>query len=347
MSGNGQSLMSDAASRLKWTFAVAGACLLGWVVYSALGRTQADAEEFTPLPAGGRSPVAEPILERKGIPQPGAPGIESESVAALTGWRACLELPEAEFLACIAEVGELRLTPEELVDLYRRYGGRDARFRFLFREALLLQPPGAAMAFVDAAWCEDEGVTKMQFVVEACMGELMKSRPDWTQQAAAEVHPDDLFGAAATVGPVLAAGELAEQSPEVARILQEGARGEWGGSTDQMVRALHATTWNLRTDPDAAFEFLHSVARASTLPNDPQFGGSLVAMLAMSNQYSGAHAEASCAVILDVLQDARFSEQAARQLQSMYSSQRPPSGISVELWTPVALQVLQILKLPD
>ncbi len=330
----------------KWVLGVAGAGLLGWLVHSALGRSEVNEEESAHSLPGVMTADAEPVLEREGLTQPIAPALESETVEPLTGWRACLELPEAEFLACIAGAGELRLTPEELVALYRRYGGRDARFRLLFREALLLQPPGAAMAFVDAAWCEDEGVTKMQFVVEACVGELMKSRPDWTQQAAAEVHPDDLFGAAATVGPVLAAGELAEQSPEVARILQEGARGEWGGSTDQMVRALNATTWNLRTNPDAVFEFLHSVARASTLPNDPQFGGSLVAMLGISNGYSNAYAEASCAVILDVLKDARFSQQAARQLQSMYS-QRPPDGVSEELWEPVRRQVRQILKLPD
>lgn len=331
----------------KWVLGVAGVGLLGWLVHAAQGRSELSGEESAPSPPDVRIPDAEPVLERKELTQPIAPALESGTVEPPTGWRTCLQLPEAEFLACIAGAGELRLTPEELVALYRSYGHRDARFNFLFREAVRLQPPGEVMAFIDACWCGDDGDTEMQYVIENCFSTLMRSHADWTQAAAFGVRPEHLFGGAATIGPVLAARMLAEQSPDVARLLQEGARGEWGGSTDQMMRALHASTALLRADPDAAFEFLHSVARASTLPNDPQFGGSLVAMLGISNQYSNVHAEATCAVILDVLNDARFSEQAARQLQSMYSARQPPHGISVEMWAPVALQVRRILKLPD
>lgn len=223
-----------------------------------------------------------------------------------------------------------------------QYGHRDARCHLVFRGALLICPPSDLPAFIDEVCIEYDNDEEMQLTIENTIFSLSQARPGWTEMVALYFTPDALFRNASTEGPTMAAFGLARESQFVKSLLQEGARGEWGGNVDQVRRALACSTALLADDPAGAQAFLLSVVDSTTLPSEPVFGGMLVAQLSFQTNRPGNDIPLMSSCILEVLTDLRFREQAARQLYSMYGLE-PPPGMPSDQWDPIRQEISYIL----
>lgn len=334
-------MLKAMSRRSAWGLGgAAGVVLLGLLAYGILHSKSPAADSSADAIAVETRKEPAPELLREAVPEPASGLAAAGPIAQDPAWRACFDLAEKDFYACIAEAGDFRLSGAEVAALYNQYGQgtTDPRCDFLMRRALLLTAPAQAMEFMDEFFATDQQNIRMQYRIEASMGSLMRSDSGWIEQVAASITPQDLFALGSTEGPVMAAAVLAREHSSLATLLQEGARGEWGGTPDQASRAIHGCCAILSQDAQSVIDFLASVVHSSTLSDDEQVGGSVVAMLSFPQHVVPGSESINCDLILLMLRDPRYRRQAARQLHAMYEL-NPPRGVPAELWAPVRAEI--------
>lgn len=213
-------------------------------------------------------------------------------------------------------------------------------------QALLL---GAALDRMPAAdalsWLREVEVACPRFlgwsVLEHAIEQLRARDPAWLQQFVAALTPDRLFAEQSGESGLLLAAHLREKGDlEIREWVERGARGEWGGTAEQIERAIGLSLAVDRTPADR-LEFLRSVLASESVPGDGSLGSTFVLELLNPKTIAGGDSASALDTIEAALCDPRFKESAAATLCLRYKDD-PPAGCDPVAWKKLRGRALEI-----
>jgi RNA polymerase sigma-70 factor (ECF subfamily) len=154
-----------------------------------------------------------------------------------------------------------------------------------------------------------------------------------------QLTPENLFRADGGLMAIRLAASIAEsESDQFLRgLLEAGARGELGGTCEQIDYAILAAS-GLQTGAEECIRFTRSLLAAAVLPETVRSSGigSTMALLVLSKRLNGAIEEHErITMIGNVLADPRFSLGAAVQIAKCCDPEHPPCDMSAVAWSGV------------
>ncbi len=233
-------------------------------------------------------------------------------------WRLCTGLAPAAVRDCIRDgLAGRALAPEELARMVCTSAPPDGADRLQIEQAVYLWQPEDVPQRIRAF---QELCPASETVWLGLVRELLPRDPVWCARFSAALRPELAFspGSSAVLGLVNA---LAEAGFEEQRaVLEAGARGDWGGSEQQIGFALtHA--WGLQRDAQARGEFLSSVIRSPNFPARSHVVTTLVDCAtdpaAVDEDVHGA-----LGLVEELLSNPRVETEAARRLVELHQENR-------------------------
>ncbi len=240
------------------------------------------------------------------------------------GWQRCLDEPNRELLrACIRAwlVGR-SLGPAELAALACAQTPLGAAQEILVTEAAVDWPVAETAANIRAfhALCDDPGEFWPEVLDRRCA-----ENPRWCAAFAATLDPESVFADDDTILLALA-NRLADHGDVgLRRLLEEGAGGAWGGSTQHVVFALRCSVARL-TSLEERLEFLRDVARAPAFPGRDAEVDALLAC-ALDVEGEPAASVGSIGFVQELLRDPRLGRRAAAELLRLEEEEELPRNV--------------------
>ena len=207
--------------------------------------------------------------------EPDRPLPPAASPRADPGWAACLDRKdEAAIRSCLREA----LPPLPSAVEIARWMCSDrrdmSRHEVLVGEALARRQGADALEWLDALQKECNRYQEAGFL-EACVASLRRRDPSWSAAFQKSFTPERLFDPQSGIVGVQLAGLLAQEGDlEARKWLESGARGELGGSFDQIDRAL-AVSIALEQPGAEWLGHLQSVLQSPRVPAGGAIGSTL------------------------------------------------------------------------
>ena len=353
--------------------ATRGLLLVGVIVLAAgtawLAGTARNPEHARPDAApDGRAPEAEtasphrePALAadapgdrrtRAGSPASApAPSVAAPPKYREPAWAACLDAVDPDAVrACLASHLDAHPDPAEIA----RFLCSDARHAelhlTLVSEALTRIAAPEAMT-----WIGQLEVGCRRYLewglLEAALTIREQRDPEWFLAFRQTLTPERLFATeAGEAGILITTLFLKKGDLEVRSWMESGARGEWGGTAEQIDRAI-AVSLRAQTPGDETLAHLRSVIGSSGVPGGGSTGSTFVHALLDARAWPEGHSAGALETLTSLLYDDRFQESAAATVCLTFPVE-PPSGCDPAAWAQIRARSLEIankigLVMPD
>ncbi len=235
-------------------------------------------------------------------------------------WRRCTGLNPIEVRDCIRTgLAGRALAPEELAGMVCAPAPPDGADRLLIEEAVYLWPPEEVPQRIRAF---QELCPESESVWLGLVQELLPRDPAWCARFSAALRPELAFSAGGSAELALVDALATAGFEEQRAVLEAGARGDWGGSEEQVAFAL-VNAWGLQRDPGARGEFLLSVMRS------PNFTGrahevSTLVDCAVDPAAVDEDVPRALGLVEELLSNPRLGTEAARRLLELHQENRLP-----------------------
>lgn len=278
-------------------------------------------------------------LERTGAESRTQTG-KSDPMEKLADWQKCFLLSGTEFEACFVKSAPAELSPSQVAWVLALLGPEDSKSQFVLRHSLLHMAPELALSYADSVCVEFGDTHALQVPLEELIVGLLRDQSTWATQTAATITPQALFGWSSTEGPVIIAAALRTANPEIGKMLEAGARGEWGGSDMQigMSMGYAVSVYSRSNDADGALEFLRSVLDSPARSNTTFCCQRLVSFLTFRQFFPNGNSRLNCDYIMEMLTEPQLRATAARQLWSLYG-ERSPDGVPEADWDRIRQEI--------
>lgn len=211
--------------------------------------------------------------------------------------------------------------------------------------ALYARSPKEALAYLSAyqPTCLDVRETGLQIMAVESIGLV---DPKWVAELERSMTPDALFtGDSSTQALLLAELFIRNGNGALAVILENGGRGEYGGSKDEISRAAAASLFVISSGQwdanrsDNAWVYAESLLTSPTTP--PIVGNVLGAFLTNKQTWPGGDSTPAMSTLLVAMDDTRFTASLAATL---FYTQKPagPVGCNKVIWDEVYAKVLVV-----
>lgn len=262
------------------------------------------------------------------------------SLRSLPAWKQCLLLEDERFQDCFLAHAPENLTPAEVAWVLNLVGTRSPVALHVLHYALEKTPPDRLLLFVDAVCLEYKDPQALQMSLEAVVAQLCKENETWAIEVASFVTPQALFNMNVSHGPIFVAGSLMTVDSRIAPMLEEGSRGEWGGTDLQVGTALGTAlaVYDNSQCPDSGFTFLASVVDAPTRPASRIFCMKLVTFLTARQFFPDGNSNLNCDLVMEILADPAMRASAAEMLHRLYGG-RVPDGVPENNWLRIRREV--------
>ncbi len=284
---------------------------------------------------GARTNLAERVSE---------PLVKSQETQL--AWVSCLDIAEEEAARkCLREKLPAFVFPEELADWICGEDLDTRKSAILISEVLANWPPEQALSLLDRFQVSCPRFRET-YLLDGCVRFLQDRDPDWFSRFRRTFLPQEIFHPKRGQVAVQLATFLARQGDsEIREYLESGARGAWGGTFDQIDRAI-GCAYGTQEDNQARFLFLESVLDSPTLPAEEEMGSTFAGLLMDPRCWPEADARLPVARLRFLLDDPRFMENAALTLVLDYDSS-PPPGVDPEAWRALWARATQLAPLPQ
>lgn len=311
-------------------------------------RVEARAAVAQPVSAGELAPPVAP--RRSASPRPGAtpapsaalpssgtPGpLDALAPCVLSTTNAAGEpLTMAEIRACLAGHDLSAITAPALAGWLCTYDPPSLGRQVLIEQVSLTRSPGEFLRFVDefqGALC-DELTERVPQAAALLWAE--SADPAWLAEVQALLDAQALFGGVSDGTVLLAEYFVARDDERIRELLAAGARGELGGTAQQMTRAANVVA----VHEDAGERYLAFCASLLDSPAttpDELMGNHLAAFLMRGKATLGGDWARAAALLERALDDPRFAAEAAAQILSQNAVQ--PSGMADATWEQLRAQ---------
>jgi hypothetical protein len=298
-----------------------------------------------PASLAGESPGG----QRKSVdgtraPRPRPPTNPPASGAPETPWTACLDRGDEERIwDCLR--AHLDPHPDgSAIGKFLCRGGHDPTTS----QALLL---AAALDRISAEevlpWLHQIEIACPRFlgwsVLEHAMEQQRIRDPAWHQQFLAALTPERIFDEDAGESGILLSAHFLEKGDLAVRDwIERGACGDWGGTSEQIERALGLALAVERT-PEERLAFLRTVFTSESVPGDGAFGSTFVQELLSPRTISGSDSTGALEAIQAVLCEPRFRDSAAATICLRFKDE-PPPGCDRATWAALRARALEIAR---
>jgi hypothetical protein len=322
---------------------------IGWLAWSLRGHPARAAHDSGPdVERPTRSPSSEgpdaPSSEGRTSPIPRAdpsspPGISAKvpepDVAA------CLAIEDLDaFRKCVASRLDAKPDARAIARLIcRRSKSHDAN-RILLEEALLRITPARALEWIGPAESECPrllGWGDLEGAFAACEAR----DPAWFQAFRQNLSPESLFDPrSGEAGILVSVAFLKQGDLEMRTWIEKGARGDFGGSSAQMDRAIGAGLV-AQASGDERLAFLRSVLASTNVLGEAGVGSTFAHQLIDAKSWPEDRSSAALDTLMQVLYDPRFEDSAAATICLQLDAD-PPAGCDPGLWSAIRARALEI-----
>lgn len=211
--------------------------------------------------------------------------------------------------------------------------------------ALYARSPKEALAYLGEykPACREVKETGLQIMAVEAIGLADRQ---WVAELERSMTPDALFtGSSSTQGLLLAELFIRGGNVALATILENGGRGEYGGSDAEITRAAAGSLFVTSTGQwDAnrsgnAWVYAESLVKSPTTP--ASVGDVLAAFLPSRQTWPGGDSTPALSTLSQAMDDPRFTQKIASYL---YFMQKPagPDGCNKVLWDEIYAKVLAV-----
>lgn len=300
--------------------------------------------------SSGRSAVA------GGEPDPDAKDKASVPAAPAPAWAECLDRDDPDRVReCLrsmlgdhpdpSQVAQVLCTDPRTTNAQevRVQGEAVARTRnawILVTEALARVSPAEALDWIDKV---NLGCKRYQEhdLFRDCLAARRDQDPAWFREFRATLIPERLFDpAAGEAGIQVTTLFLEQKDPEVLAWVEAGSRGELGGTTDQIDRAI-GISLAFEQAGTVRFDHLRSVIASARVPGKGATGSTLVHALLDPNSWPEGQPRPALDALLSLLYDERFQESAAATMCLSFTAEAP-AGCDPASWSAIRARGFEI-----
>lgn len=281
--------------------------------------------------SGERQPAAASPQPREPEPPSPLPGPLDALASCVLASGEPTEATEsmARIRACLADIDLAEIEAPALASWLCSHDPSSPARQVLIEQASIRRSPGEFLRFVDElqdAIC-DEMTERLPQAAALLWAE--SNDPAWLAEVQASIDAQALFGGASD-GVVLMAEYFVERGDaRIAAMLAAGARGELGGTPEQMVRAANVVAVHEdRGEPYLAF--CASLLDSPATTPDELMGNHLLAFTLRDKASLDGNWRRSIALVERMLDDPRFAVEAASQLLAQHT--RQPQGFPDSEW---------------
>ena len=178
-------------------------------------------------------------------------------------------------------------------------------------------------------------------VLEHAIRLTQERDPAWFKELRSTLTADRLFDPdAGQAGILLSSVFLEQKDLEVRGWMELGARGEWGGTREQIDRAIAVSLCVRRTGEETLLH-LQSVLASNGVPGGGSVGSTFVHALLRSSSWPDGDSRPALDTILLVLYEPRFQESAAATVCLSFPVD-PPQGCDPTTWAAIRTRSLEI-----
>jgi len=275
------------------------------------------------LASGSAADRSEARLRPEAVANPAPQRASSTREAA---WAPCLDLADPETLrSCVRQRLGREVSAEDLAEWVCRDGREFEQHFLLVSEALARVPAAHALGWLEAF---QETCPRYQesWFLHLCLSWVRSRDPGWEEVFRSSFTPERLFDPARGETAVQLACAFARDGDLSLRAwLEEGARGEWGGSELQIDRAL-AVSAGMHDPGSDWLDYLRSVAQAPSTPAGEHIGSTLVAALLHESARLEGDRSSAFDTLEEVLYDPRFQSSAAAMVLRGCPETAPEGG---------------------
>jgi hypothetical protein len=208
--------------------------------------------------------------------------------------------------------------------------------------ALYAREPEDALAYLASldADCREVAETGIQIMaIEA----IESIDPLWVEELGRSMTPESLFTGQSSVQVLLLAKFFIRKGDAaIAAILEQGGRGEYGGSVQEITRAARVTLFVTATmghdmghdgtSADFAWSYAESLLQSPTAP--PESGNVMASFLTSRVTWPGGDSTLALQTLSFALDDPQFARDAAVIVWFMHTPEGP-KGCNEDLWSEV------------
>jgi len=165
--------------------------------------------------------------------------------------------------------------------------------------------------------------------------------PAWFQAFRQNLSPEALFDPrSGEAGILVSVAFLKQGDLEMRTWIEKGARGDFGGSSAQIDRAIGAGL-AIQGQGEERLSFLRSVLASSSVTGEAGIGATFVHQLVDSRSWPEGQSSAALDTLMQVLYEPRFQESAAATICLQFAADAP-SGCDPNLWSEIRARSLEI-----
>ncbi len=254
---------------------------------------------------------------------------------------ACLGIEDLDALRrCVAQRLDAKPDARAIARLIcRRSRSHDAN-RILLGEALLRVTPARVLEWVGGTESECSRLLGWGDL-EGAFADCGARDPAWFQAFRQSLSPETLFDArSGEAGILVAVSFLKKGDLEMRTWIEQGARGEFGGTSSQIDRAIGAGLV-VQEIGEERLAFLRSVLASPSVPGEAGVGATFVHQLVDSRSWPEGQSSAALDTLMQVLYEPRFEDSAAATICLQFTS-APPAGCDPNLWTAIRARAVEI-----
>jgi hypothetical protein len=295
-------------------------------------RSASSATPDAPTPAGRTSatstaetPSPDPVHAK--VPDPEVAG--------------CLALEDLDaFRKCVAARLDAKPDARAIARLLcRRSKSHDAN-RILLAEALLRVTPARVLEWIGPAESECPRLLGWGDL-EGAFADCGARDPAWLQAFRQNLSPESLFDPrSGEAGILVAVSFLKKGDLEMRTWIEQGARGEFGGTSAQIDRAIGAALV-IQATGDERLAFLRSVLASPSVPGEAGVGATLVHQLVDTKSWPDGQSSAALDTMMQVLYEPRYEDSAAATICLQFTNEAPP-GCDPNLWSAIRARAIEI-----
>lgn len=254
----------------------------------------------------------------------------------------CLRLTaeSSEVLACLARIESEGLPCAEL-GTWLHSSGHPLGSKALVLQSLVHRlDPEIAADFLDCAFQRSPDLLETDLLAHVVTA-IEHEDIEWVRGFGLALRPERVF-AARTDALVLLLKPFAARDEHYLNLLQDGARGFYGGKPDQMYRAGAVAAVTMQPG-EAYVAFMESIVDSPFTTSEGQIGCFLTQFVLQGKSRIEGDPGRAARVLDRVLDDRRFALDASRQLLK-YFDRNPPIGIPARDWEALRERAQKIVK---
>ena len=340
---------------------VAAAAGVGWLAWSlrphpGRGTAAVHPPATSGAPRSGSSAAPdEPLSPGRTIADPAAAAPTAAAASASSATdpdvAACLAIEDLEALrACVEKRLDEKPDARAIARLIcRRSKSHDAN-RILLGAALLRITPARALEWMGPAEAECPRLLGWGDL-EGAFASCALRDPAWFQAFRQNLSPETLFDPRSGESGILVAVTFLKQGDlEMRTWIEKGARGDFGGTSAQIDRAIGAGL-AVQGTGDERLGFLRSVLASSSVTGEAGIGATLAHQLIDARSWPEGQSSAALDTLMQVLYEPRFQDSAAATICLQFTAEAP-AGCDPSLWSEIRARSLEIahgigLVIPD